>query len=90
MAGRPTLAPEATQALVRQASAPSAPKEPLTEREREVLALMVKGLSNADIASQLLLSRSTVNFHVSNVLTKLEVTSRTAAVSVALRRRLVG
>jgi two-component system, NarL family, response regulator LiaR len=90
MAGRPTLAPEATQALVRQASAPSAPKEPLTDREREVLALMVKGFSNGDIATQLVLSRSTVNFHVSKILAKLEVTSRTAAVSVALRRGLVG
>jgi NarL family two-component system response regulator LiaR len=89
-AGRPTLAPEATQALVRQASTPAMPQEPLTDREREVLALMVKGCSNAEIARQLVLSRSTVNFHVSNVLAKLGVTSRTAAVSVALRRRLVG
>jgi NarL family two-component system response regulator LiaR len=90
MAGQSTLAPQAAQALVRQASAPSAPKGQLTDREREVLALMVKGFSNADIAAHLVLSRSTVNFHVSNVLTKLEVTSRTAAVSLALRRRLVG
>jgi NarL family two-component system response regulator LiaR len=90
MAGRATLAPEATQALVRQASTRAAPEEPLTDREREVLALMVKGLSNAEIARQLVLSRSTVNFHVSNVLAKLDVTSRTAAVSVALRRHLVG
>lgn len=89
VAGRTTLAPEATQALVRQASAPATPREPLTDREREVLALMVKGCSNAEMAHTLMLSRSTVNFHVSNVLAKLEVTSRTAAVSVALRQRLV-
>jgi two-component system, NarL family, response regulator LiaR len=89
-AGRATLAPEATQALVRQTTAPAAtPGQALTEREREVLALMVKGLSNAEIADRLVVSRSTVNFHVSNVLGKLEVTSRTAAVSVALQHRLV-
>jgi NarL family two-component system response regulator LiaR len=89
MAGRATLAPEATQALVRQATAPATSDQALTEREREVLALMAKGLSNAQIADNLVLSRSTVNFHVSNVLTKLDVTSRTAAVSVAFQRRLV-
>jgi NarL family two-component system response regulator LiaR len=88
-AGRATLGPEATQALVRQTTAPSIPGQALTEREREVLALMAKGLSNANIADRLVLSRSTVNFHVSNVLGKLEVTSRTAAVSVALQHRLV-
>ena len=87
--GRATLGPEATQALVRQTTAPPIPRQALTEREREVLALMVKGLSNANIADRLVLSRSTVNFHVSNVLGKLEVTSRTAAVSVALQHRLV-
>jgi len=87
--GRATLGPEATQALVRQTTAPPIPAQALTEREREVLALMVKGLSNANIADRLVLSRSTVNFHVSNVLGKLEVTSRTAAVSVALQHRLV-
>lgn len=88
MAGRATLAPEATQALVRQISAPSSPGEALTQREREVLALMVKGVSNAQIAERLVLSRSTVHFHVGNVLGKLGVASRTEAVSVALQRRL--
>jgi DNA-binding NarL/FixJ family response regulator len=89
MAGRPTLAPQATQALVRQVAEPAMPEEALTDRELEVLTLMVKGFSNAEIATQLVLSRSTVNFHVSHILGKLDVTSRTAAVSVALRRRLV-
>src|SRR5215216_1653990 len=63
-AGRPTLAPEATQALVRQAAAPASPGDGLTQRERQVLALMVEGISNAQIAERLVLSRSTVNFHV--------------------------
>jgi two-component system, NarL family, response regulator LiaR len=89
MAGRPTLAPEATQALVRQTTAPTSPGDALTQREREVLALMVKGSSNAQIAEQLVLSRSTVNFHVSNVLGKLGAASRTQAVSLALQHRLV-
>jgi len=88
-AGRPTLAPEATQALLRQARGQAVHGETLTDREREVLTLMVKGLSNAQIADQLVLSRSTVNFHVSNVLSKLDAASRTAAVSIALRQRLV-
>jgi NarL family two-component system response regulator LiaR len=88
-AGRPTLAPEATQALVRQATAPATPGDQLTQREREVLALMVNGSSNAQIAEQLVLSRSTVNFHVSNVLGKLGVSSRTQAVRFALQHRLV-
>jgi NarL family two-component system response regulator LiaR len=88
VAGRATLAPEATQALVRQASEARSPRDALTQREREVLALMVKGISNAQIAERLVLSRSTVNFHVGNVLGKLGVASRTEAVSVALQRRL--
>jgi NarL family two-component system response regulator LiaR len=87
-AGRATLAPQAMQALVRQATAPDQATDPLTPREREVLALMVKGLSNAQIAERLVLSRSTANFHVGNVLSKLGVASRTEAVSVALQRRL--
>jgi NarL family two-component system response regulator LiaR len=87
-AGHATLAPEATQALVRQASTPSLATDPLTQREREVLTLMVKGVSTAQIAERLVLSRSTVSFHIGNVLSKLEVASRTEAVSVALQRRL--
>jgi two-component system, NarL family, response regulator LiaR len=89
VAGRATLASEAAQALVRQTAAPPAPDHDLTEREREVLALMVKGISNAQIADQLVLSRSTVNFHVSNVLGKLGVATRTQAVSLALQHHVL-
>ena len=87
--GRPTLAPEATQALIRQATRPNPPGHDLSPREREVLALMKQGLSNRAIADGLVISRSTVDFHVSNILGKLGVTSRTEAVAVAIQHHLV-
>lgn len=88
-AGRTTLSPEAAQALVRAASKPPAPGIDLTERERAVLALMVDGLNNTQIAAKLTVSPSTIKSHVSNILTKLGVASRTEAVTLALRTRLV-
>ncbi len=88
-AGRATLSPEAAQSLVETTNLPPAPGLDLTEREREVLALMVEGLSNSQIAIKLSVSSSTIKSHVSNVLSKLGVTSRTEAVSLALRNRIV-
>lgn len=88
-AGKPTLAPEAAQALIKASTQPQEPGYDLTEREEEVLELMVEGLSNPDIAERLVVSRSTVKFHVSNILSKLGVSSRTEAVSMALREGLI-
>jgi NarL family two-component system response regulator LiaR len=87
--GRATLSPEATQALVQNANQPSFPGLDLTEREREVLALMVEGLNNTQIAGRLTVSPSTVKSHVSNILSKFGVASRTEAVTLALRNHIV-
>ena len=88
-AGRPTLAPEATRILIKQATRPVETGPTLSSREREVLSLLVQGLSNRVIAERLFISRSTVDFHVSNILGKLNVTSRTEAVALAVQRGLV-
>jgi NarL family two-component system response regulator LiaR len=87
--GRATLSPEAAQALVETANQPSRPGLDLTEREREVLALMVVGLNNTQIAGKLTVSPSTIKSHVSNILAKLGVASRTEAVTLALRNHIV-
>jgi two-component system, NarL family, response regulator LiaR len=88
-AGRSTLSPEAAQALVHAVSQPPVTDFDLTERERVVLALMVEGLNNTQIAGRLTVSPSTIKSHVSNILSKLGVSSRTEAVTLALRNGLV-
>ena len=87
-AGRPTLAPEAAQVLIQATIQPRAHGPTLTVREREVLALMVRGLTNPQIAQQLAISRSTVKFHIGSILSKLGVPSRTEAVVVAIQHHL--
>lgn len=88
-AGEPTLSSEAARALMHGSGGDQPQGQELTEREREVLALMSKGLNNAQIAGQLVISASTTKFHVSNILTKLGVSTRTEAVALAVRKHLV-
>jgi len=88
-AGRPTLAPEAAEALIQAAIHKPKIGHDLTEREQEIIELLVQGLSNPDIAERLFISRSTVKFHVSNVLSKLGAESRTEAVAIAIHNHIV-
>ncbi len=87
--GRATLSPEAAQALVNAANQPPVPGQDLTERERAVLALMIEGLNNTQIAGRLVVSPSTIKTHVSHILSKLGVASRTEAVALAMRHKLI-
>jgi NarL family two-component system response regulator LiaR len=87
-AGRSTLSPEVAQTLVQLAGQPQ-PGHNLTGRELEVLALMVDGLNNTQIAGKLMVSPSTIKSHVSNILSKLGVASRTEAVTLALRNHII-
>jgi len=88
-AGRSTLAPEAADVLVRSVSAPPQGADSLTAREREVLKLMADGLTNADIGERLVIGVATVKTHVSSIIAKLGVSTRTEATSIAIRRGLV-
>lgn len=88
-AGRPTLAPEAAHVLIQASQNHQAVGSDLTAREQEILSLMATGLSNPEIAEHLVVSRSTVKFHVSSILSKLGVSSRTQAVTLALQNKLV-
>jgi NarL family two-component system response regulator LiaR len=89
-AGRATLAQEAVQALVQTPPAKLAtPGFDLTLREREVLALLVKGLNNQEIADRLSVSHATAKAHVSNILSKLGVSNRAEAVATAIQQKLI-
>jgi two-component system, NarL family, response regulator LiaR len=87
--GRSTLAAEAVQALVQPEPAAPTFGVDLTPREREVLALMIQGLTNPEIAGRLVVSRSTAKAHVSNVLSKLGASNRAEAVALAVQNKLV-
>ena len=86
--GRVHLAPEAAARLMREVRAPDSP-EALTDREAEVLRLLARGKANKQIASSLYVSEKTVKAHVSSILMKLGVQSRTQAALYAVRSGLV-
>jgi NarL family two-component system response regulator LiaR len=88
-AGKPTLAREAVESLIQAEAAEPPPGEDLTRRELEVLSHLVKGLSNPEIAGRLSVSRATVKSHVSNILSKLEVSNRAEAIALAIEHKLV-
>jgi two-component system, NarL family, response regulator LiaR len=87
--GKPTLAPEAAEALMHAVTSGGPTGSDLTRRERQVLALMAEGLTNAEIADRLVISLSTAKTHVSSIISKLGVSSRTEAATVAVRHRIV-
>ncbi len=88
--GTGVVAPEAMQALVRRAqNEDDSYAVKLTDREHETLGLVARGLTNPQIADKLVVSISTVNFHVHNVLDKLGAKTRTEAVVIALREGLI-
>ena len=87
-AGQVQLTPKAAARLMQAVSSPESPEE-LTERETEVLRLLAQGQSNKQIARSLQIGEKTVKTHVSNILSKLGVQSRTQATLYAVRIGLV-
>lgn len=87
-AGQVQLSPQAAARLMREVRAPESPEQ-LTGRETEVLRMLAQGLSNKEIAQALIIGEKTVKTHVSNILAKLGVPSRTQAALYAVRIGLV-
>ena len=83
-AGRRPIGPKVEASLIERSA-----HDTLTQREIQIIDLMLRGLRNKEIAASLAISEETVKVHVKNVLAKLEVNDRTAAVNVALRRGIV-
>lgn len=88
-AGRAALDPAVATRVVARATRPAATVETLTERETEILRLAARGLTNKQIGAELDISDRTVQNHLANIYTKLEVASRTEAVTAALQRGLI-
>ena len=88
-AGQSVLDPTVATRVVARTRQPAAITEALTERELEILRLAARGLTNKQIGARLDISDRTVQNHLANVYTKLEVASRTEAVTVALQRGMI-
>jgi NarL family two-component system response regulator LiaR len=87
--GRSTLSPEAAKVLIQATRPAYHPTFDLTERETEVLQLVVNGYSNQQIADALVITLATVKAHISNILSKLQVSSRAEAIAYAIKHKLV-
>ncbi len=86
--GKSTLSSEASDFLISNLKKPTISEYQLTSQEKNILSDLVLGMSNKKIAQKQVLSVSTVKFHVSNILSKLGVSSRSEAISIALKNRL--
>ena len=87
--GKPTLSPEAAKVLINATRPTKQPLFDLTEREQEVLKLVVQGNSNQQIADTLIISIATVKAHISNILSKLQVSSRAEVIAYAIKHKFV-
>jgi len=88
VSGRSTLSPEAARVLIQATRPTEQPWGDLTEREREVLNLVVQGNSNQQIADVLFISLATVKAHISSILSKLQVSSRAEAIAYAIKHKI--
>jgi len=89
VSGRSTLSPEAARVLVQATRPTKQPLFDLTERELEVLNLVVQGQSNQQIAEAMVISLATVKAHISSILSKLQVSSRAEATAYAIKHKIV-
>jgi len=87
--GKSTLSPEAARVLVQATRPTKQPLFDLTEREMEVLKLVVQGKNNQQIADELVISLATVKAHISSILSKLQVSSRAEATAYAIKHKIV-
>ncbi|HEY4662095.1 MAG TPA: response regulator transcription factor [Candidatus Humimicrobiaceae bacterium] len=87
--GKSTLSSEASDFLISNIKKPAVVEYQLTNQEKNILECLVEGLSNKNIAQKLVLSLSTVKFHVSNILNKLRASSRAEVISIAIKNKLV-
>lgn len=87
--GDTALGQEAAKALVDVVRRPVQIMPTLTEREKDVMELLIEGMNNVQIAEKLIISRSTVKYHVSSIIAKLGVTNRTEAVAFAVKNKIL-